>query len=268
MHGNCHTYHHVKVVVATRLGVLENRRSLVGNANNVLPFTPVVDAHAPHVSDRSTPGPDLIPAPVTKRVEDIPSCVAEHVSHQLVARSRARTLVVGAGLDVGCVACVALCVAVVVLPVVNAPAGKKLSILLFVALTSGVTSTSLYTSVTVEAELETHVVNLIDDRLDTSWPLVWVRDKVALRITLLCRPAIIDVDVLVTGILEAKSDEGLGCVKGDLLAGCIALSLVLFIVLTSRESIFNRVNLPSHSIPELEACQLLVLRESFAQEGQ
>ena len=267
-HGSCFTYHHVKVVVATGLGVLKDRRSLVGNANNVLPFTPVVDAHAPHVSDRSTPGPDLIPAPVAKRVEDIPSCVAEHVSHQLVARSRARTLVVRAGLDVGCVACVALCVAVVVLPVVNAPAGKELGILLLVTLTSGVTSASLYTSVTVEAELETHVVDLVNDGLDTSWPLVWVRNKVALRITLLRRPAIIDVDVLVTGILQAKSDEGLSRVKGDFLAGCVALSLVLFTMLVSSKSIFNWFNLPNHSIPKLEACQLLVLPESFALEGQ
>jgi len=107
-------------------------------------------------------------------------------------------------------------------------------------------------------------VDLIDDRLDTSWPFIWVRDKVALRVALLCRPAIIDVDVLVTGILQAKSDEGLGCVKGDFLAGCIALPLVLFTMLASLGNISNWVNLPNHSIPELEAFQLLVLRESFA----
>jgi hypothetical protein len=82
-------------------------------------------------------------------------------------------------------------------------------------------------------------VDLIDDRLDTSWPLLWVRDKVALRVALLCRPAIVDVDVLVTGILQAKSDEGLGCVKGDFLAGCIALPLVLSTMLASLGNISN-----------------------------
>jgi hypothetical protein len=74
-------------------------------------------------------------------------------------------------------------------------------------------------------------VDLIGNGLDTPWPLIGVRHKVAFRITLLCRPAIIDVDVLVPSVLETKVNESLGCVKGDFLAGCIALSLVLFTML-------------------------------------
>lgn len=132
------------------------------------------------MADGSTPSPDLIPAPVAEGVEDVLSCVAEHVSHQFVTGSGARTLADGACLDVGLVAVVAWRVTVVVLPVVDTPAGKQVGILLLMTLTSGKSGTSLDTSVTVETKLQAHFMDLIDDGLDTSWPLAGVGYKVAL----------------------------------------------------------------------------------------
>ncbi|KAI6776327.1 hypothetical protein HG530_000272 [Fusarium avenaceum] len=216
--------------IATGLGVLQDGRSLVGNANNILPFTPVVDTHSPHVADLSTPSPHLIVAPVAERVENVLSCGSEKVSHLLISRPRVRGLSIRAGLDVGAIACVAGCVAVIVLPVVNTPAGKKVCILLLMAFAARKTCTGLGTTVTVQAKLEAHCVDLIDDGLDTPRPFTGVGDQVALRITLLCRPTIVDVDIEISSVLKTKIYEPFGCCKSNLLTSSIALSLVLVTV--------------------------------------
>jgi hypothetical protein len=220
------------------------------------------------VSNLSTPSPNLIITPVAKRIEDVPSCSAKKIPHLLISRPRARSLVVGACLDIGTVACVAGCVTVVVLPVVNTPAGKKICVLLLVALTSWITCASLGSAVTIKPELEAHCVDLIGDWLDTSWPLCRVRNKIALGVTLLCRPAVINVDVLVSSILETKVDKSLGCSKGNFLAGCVTLSLILAVVLVTN-TCYDRLGRspPSRSSQEQEAFQLHEFEDDFV-KGQ
>ena len=72
------------------------------------------------------------------------------------------------------------------------------------ALRTWVTRTSHGTGVTVEAELEAHVVYLVCDRLDALRPFRGISDQMTCTVASFARPAIINVEVLVTGILESE----------------------------------------------------------------
>jgi hypothetical protein len=67
-----------------------------------------------------------------------------------------------------------------------------------------VARTSHGTGIAVEAELKTHVVYLVCDGLDALRPFRGISNQMTCTVASFARPAIVDVEVLVTGILESE----------------------------------------------------------------
>jgi hypothetical protein len=228
--GGGSTNHHVQVVEPAWLRVLGNGGCRAGDADDIGPATPVVDTHAPALADRVAPGPHAVAAPVAQGEEQRVAGALEHVAHLDVPGLR-RAGRVGARL---LVARVAGRVAVVVLPVVNAPAGEELGVLLLVALAARVSAARHGPRVAVQTELEAHGVDLIRERLHTVGKLLRVGHEEARAVAGFGRPAVVEVHVEVAGVLEPQVDKGLGRVQGHGGGGRVASSLVL-----TRESQFT-----------------------------
>ena len=174
------------------------------------PVIPVIDRHPPRVSVVGPPRPDIIPAPLTQGKEDGPADGLEGVVHGGVPRLRApggRAARLHDGPVAGRVA-------VVVLPVVDAPGRERLRVLDLVALRARVAAAGLGAGTAVQAELEAHSVDLVRDGFDTVGPLGGVGDQVARGVSRQGAPAVVDVDVVVAEIFEAERDKGVGCREG------------------------------------------------------
>lgn len=113
------------------------------------------------------------------------------------------------------------------LPEVNAPAGKKSCVLCFSTPRPGVTRARQGTRTAVETKLQTHAVDLVRDGLDAVRPLAWVWNQVARAVSLLERPAVVDIHVLVADILQTERDELVGRVESVLFRCRSALGHIL-----------------------------------------
>jgi hypothetical protein len=70
-------------------------------------------------------------------------------------------------------------------------------------------------------------VDLVRDGLDAVGELGTVRHQIPGAIPALGRPAVVDVDVGIAGILESEADKGFGRVQGYGRSSCVTTSLVL-----------------------------------------
>jgi hypothetical protein len=67
-----------------------------------------------------------------------------------------------------------------------------------------VSSASHDTRIAVEAEFEALAVYLVCNGLDSLWPLGRVRDQMPGAVSSLSRPAVIDVEILVSSIFQSQ----------------------------------------------------------------
>lgn len=86
---------------------------------------------------------------------------------------------------------------------VNAPGGPRSCIDAFIADTRGVSSARLRAGTTVDANLEAHIVNLVCKTGYAIWESVRIGDELlGVAVTaILYRPAVVEIDILITGIL-------------------------------------------------------------------
>lgn len=217
------SHHHVKVVEAPGSRILSDARGSRRDPDNRGPVIPVVHRHSPRVPVVGSPGPDIIPAPLAQRKEDGPANGFEGIVHCGVPRLRVPSRR-SARLDHGPVA---RRVAVVVLPVVDAPGRKRLRVLDLVALRAWVAPAGLGAGTTVQTKLEAHAVDLVCDGFDAVGPFGGVGDQVSRGIPRKGAPAVVDVDVGVAEVFEAERDEGVGGRQGVAGRGGIALGNIL-----------------------------------------
>lgn len=71
------------------------------------------------------------------------------------------------------------------------------------ALRTWVARARLDSGAPVEAKLKAQAMDLVDNGTDTPGPLDWVGNEVARGVSLLRRPAVVDVDVLIAEFPEA-----------------------------------------------------------------
>ncbi len=187
---------HVRVVERPGLGVV--RQALVGlrDGDHALPVVADVTGGAPGVADRLRPVPRPGAAPLADAVEDRAAGLLQGVAHGLVP---------GPGVD-------ALVVAVVVLEVVDAPGRPQVGVLLLVAEPAGeaLDVTGVVAGAGVDAELQALAVHVVGEGLDAVREADRVGHQVAARVALGLGPAVVEVDVLVAGRLEALGDEDVG----------------------------------------------------------
>ena len=81
------------------------------------------------------------------------------------------------------------------LPEVNTPSNKLGNVGLFTAFAARVTRAGLVAGTSVETELESLGVDLVDNSLDAVGPLLRIGHILAAAVTALGRPTIINVDV-------------------------------------------------------------------------
>ena len=197
-------FEHVRVVPMTGLC---NLPVLVVGIDNFVdaavpggrnPFGTDVKCSTPEVSDFRHP---VLVFPHANAEHDIASGIAESVGHCSVIfflRSRIR-------------------VAVVVLPVVNAPFGEFLGILLFVAIGTAFTLpvavvmvTGTLAAVAIKTELQALIMHVVSDGLHAARESLRVVLEVALRIALGVHPVVVEVQVNVARIPQARRDHGIG----------------------------------------------------------
>jgi hypothetical protein len=67
-----------------------------------------------------------------------------------------------------------------------------------------VSSASHDSSIPIKAEFEAHAVYLVRNWLDTLRPLGGVRDQMSCTVSRLCRPTVINVEVLVASVFQSQ----------------------------------------------------------------
>jgi hypothetical protein len=109
--------------------------------------------------------------------------------------------------------------AVVVLEVVHAPRREEVRVLLLVADGTGEAErvAGLEAGAGVDAELQALAVHVVRDRLDAVGEPHRVRHQVPGAVAVRQRPAVVEVDVGVAGVLEPLGDEQVGDAPDHLL---------------------------------------------------
>lgn len=242
------TYQHVQVIEASRPRVSGYPRRRTCDPDNTGPVIPIIDAHSPRVADAGTPRPHIVPAPVADIIINLPPTIPQLIPHQchprLRASNRRRTRLHPTPITRS--------ITIIILPVIDAQARQPLRILSFVAFGAGISGAGLGASVTVETELQAHAVDLVGDRFNAVWPFDRVGDEEAGGVAQFCAPAVVDVDVGVAEIFEAKGDEFLGGGEGEGGGGGVALASVLKLfnmILVLRFGQSKCDLLPNYSIP-------------------
>ena len=97
------------------------------------------------------------------------------------------------------------------IPKIYPPTDQLSDVTLFPSFTSGVARTGLVASTSIQTELESHVVNLVDNRLDAVGPFCWVGDKFSGAVAAFGGPAVVNVDVYsqhsVCGLKKIKKNK-------------------------------------------------------------
>ena len=84
------------------------------------------------------------------------------------------------------------------IPKIYPPTDQLSDITLFPSFTPGVARAGFVASTSIQAELESHVVNLVDYRLDAVGPFCRIGDKFPGAVAAFGGPAVVNVDVCLT----------------------------------------------------------------------
>lgn len=154
------THQHVEVVKPTRSRVLRNVLRAGTDAHDRSPVTPVVSRHPPRVTHALSPLPNIVATPVAQVEVDVLGTfnTGNGVTHRGVPRLR---IALGASARLRQRISIAGSVAIVVLPEINVPGGECLSILILMALGTGVPGACLCTGAAVKSKFETHAVDFL-----------------------------------------------------------------------------------------------------------
>jgi hypothetical protein len=191
---------HIEIVETSRRCVLRHVGSVGSDVGERVPAVRNVSGHAPRVTVVLAPGPDTVATPLAHGEENGSTSASESVAHRGVVRLCARAPIPAC---LRSTASNARKVAGIVLPVVDAPRCQSLRILCLMALGAWISGTRHGARVAVQTELETLVVDFVDDRLHALRPLLWVWNEEARAVTLFGVPTVIDVEVLVASVLES-----------------------------------------------------------------
>ena len=163
------------------------------------------------VTDLVGPLPRLARPPLADAVDDVATRCLERVPHR------------GVALDVLLLGRAALVEAVVVLEVVDAPVGEGLRVDLLVAEAARVAGARHGARVLVDPELESQRVHVVGGAVDAARELHRVgHQATGLRVALMGHPAVVDVDVLVARVLQARGDEEVRGLLDELLGDVAA----------------------------------------------
>ncbi|KAG6556476.1 hypothetical protein Mapa_002421 [Marchantia paleacea] len=174
---------------------------LIRNFGHALPIVFDVFRGPPAVAHLDAPCRRIVLAPLAHGVEDLPAAHVERIAHHRVP-------------DLGLALVV---VTIVVFQIVHLPRGEGFSVLNFVAERSGLLLAGVESCIRVDAELETQAMDVIGEGFDPGGEGRSPRNEVAMLIALELGPAVVDVDVIVAEVGEAREDQSAGCLEDDVL---------------------------------------------------
>jgi hypothetical protein len=155
------THHHIQIIEAPRTRVLTDTRCSTGNPHHTGPIIPVIFTHPPRMSHIGPPGPHIVPPPLTQTIKDIPPALLQRTPHHCHPRPR---IPYRRPTRLHWTA-IARRIAIIILPVIDAPTRQRLRILDLIPFRPGVSRTCQRARAAIEPELQTHAVDLVDDGL-------------------------------------------------------------------------------------------------------